>query len=181
MPKKKSNLNKIFPKETAKILKKVVKKPKKPIKKVVKKTKKPVKKVVKKRKDILNVSAGPKYSYIQKINRDIIGQDLYKRSGADTIELKKAGININVLKYDDNENYRENSILNFANKKSFNMLRSGKYNDYKLSVVIEYEDGTYSASRFMNVGQDLEIWRDYSYNPMQASKIKSFSIKIKNN
>jgi hypothetical protein len=175
MPKKKSNLNKIFPKKTAKILKKVVKKTKKKV------VKKPVKKVVKKRKDIMNISKGPTYSYIQKINRDIIGQDLYKRSGADTIELKKSGININVLKYDDNKNYRENSILNFANKKSFNMMRSGKYNDYKLSVVIEYEDGSFSASRFMNPGQDLEIWRDYSYNPMQASEIKSFSIKIKNN
>lgn len=155
MPKKtkKVKLKDIFPKQTAKLLKKAIKKPKTKAKKSKKKIK-----VVKRNANNPIFQEGIALSEIQKENRDIIGQDRYTRSGASERKFNKIGKTMRTLEfYNQKRNLSETRILDFVNKKSFNMGKSDRYNDYKISVNIEYEDGSYTSSKFVDVGEDSRI------------------------
>ena len=104
-----------------------------------------------------------------------------------TRELKN-GSELNYLSYNipdanecDNNDDITNEILEFANYKSKNMIKTKKFKKSKISVAIQFEFGKYISTTFVNAGEDVAFSEFEDYDDQEIEdygSIKSFSILI---
>ena len=158
------------PKKTAKTTKKTAKKPKK--------TPKTSKKTAKKGVKVVKIPVKRKRNY----KPDPVGLfsiPKFERTGAESLEFKKSGKSIKTLKFfNPKDNFNEFNIVEFTNLKRQGLKNMGKYDDKKISIAYQYEDGSWGGTKFYGIDEQVTINRRYGED-VPTDRIVGFVIKFK--
>lgn len=155
------------PKKTAKTTKKKAKTTKKTAKKPKNKGIKVVKIPVKRKRNYKPDPVG------------LFSIPKFDRTGAESIEFKKSGKSIKTLKFfNPKDTFNEFNIVEFTNLKRQGLKNMGKYDDTKISISYQYEDGSWGGTKFFNIDEQVSLNRRYG-DEVPTDRIVGFVIKFK--
>ena len=128
---------------------------------------------------LLNFTSQCHYVFDMQAPYGLFSIPKFERTGAESLEFKKSGKSIKTLKFfNPKDNFNEFNIVEFTNLKRQGLKNMGKYDDKKISIAYQYEDGSWGGTKFYGIDEQVTINRRYGED-VPTDRIVGFVIKFK--